>query len=90
MKKIEYRDQALKILPWVCGKCGRDFSAKTTGSCYVSTAMTTNTPAHWTPNGCPLKIQMRKRNKPPPTPLSPISWTSCVRPALVKRRTIQN
>ena len=28
MKKIEYRDQALKILPWVCGKCGRDFSGK--------------------------------------------------------------
>ncbi len=28
MKKIEYRNQALKILPWVCGKCGRDFSGK--------------------------------------------------------------
>ena len=28
MKKLEYRDQALKILPWVCGKCGRDFSGK--------------------------------------------------------------
>jgi hypothetical protein len=28
MKKIEYREQALKILPWVCGKCGRDFSGK--------------------------------------------------------------
>ncbi|MBW2485433.1 MAG: HNH nuclease family protein [Deltaproteobacteria bacterium] len=28
MKKIAYRDQALKILPWVCAKCGRDFSGK--------------------------------------------------------------
>jgi 5-methylcytosine-specific restriction endonuclease McrA len=28
MKKIEYRNQALKILPWVCAKCGRDFSGK--------------------------------------------------------------
>lgn len=28
MKKIEYRNQALKILPWVCANCGRDFSGK--------------------------------------------------------------
>jgi 5-methylcytosine-specific restriction endonuclease McrA len=28
MKKIEYREQALKILPWVCAKCGREFSGK--------------------------------------------------------------
>jgi 5-methylcytosine-specific restriction endonuclease McrA len=28
MKKIAYREQALKILPWVCAKCGRDFSGK--------------------------------------------------------------
>ena len=28
MKKIEYREQALRILPWVCAKCGRDFSGK--------------------------------------------------------------
>ncbi len=28
MKKIEYREQALKILPWVCANCGRDFSGK--------------------------------------------------------------
>ncbi len=28
MKKIEYREQALKILPWVCGNCGRDFTGK--------------------------------------------------------------
>lgn len=28
MKKIEYREQALKILPWVCGSCGRDFTGK--------------------------------------------------------------
>ena len=28
MKRIEYREQALKILPWVCAKCGRDFSGK--------------------------------------------------------------
>lgn len=26
--KIDYRNQALKIHPWVCGKCGRDFSGK--------------------------------------------------------------
>lgn len=28
MKKVDYRSQALKILPWVCGKCGRDFTGK--------------------------------------------------------------
>jgi len=28
MKKIDYRNQALKIFPWVCAKCGRDFSGK--------------------------------------------------------------
>lgn len=28
MKKVDYRNQALKLLPWVCGKCGRDFSGK--------------------------------------------------------------
>jgi 5-methylcytosine-specific restriction endonuclease McrA len=28
MKKVEYREQALKILPWVCALCGRDFSGK--------------------------------------------------------------
>jgi 5-methylcytosine-specific restriction endonuclease McrA len=28
MKKVEYREQALKILPWVCANCGRDFSGK--------------------------------------------------------------
>jgi len=26
--KIDYRNQALKILPWVCGKCGREFAGK--------------------------------------------------------------
>jgi 5-methylcytosine-specific restriction endonuclease McrA len=28
MKKIEYRNQALKILPWVCANCGLDFTGK--------------------------------------------------------------
>ena len=28
MKKVDYREQALKLFPWVCGKCGRDFSGK--------------------------------------------------------------
>ncbi len=28
MKKIEYRERALKILPWVCAGCGRDFTGK--------------------------------------------------------------
>jgi 5-methylcytosine-specific restriction endonuclease McrA len=28
MKKIDYRNQALKILPWVCAKCGRDFTGR--------------------------------------------------------------
>ena len=26
--KEEYRNQALKIFPWVCAKCGREFSGK--------------------------------------------------------------
>lgn len=28
MKKVEYREFALKILPWVCANCGRDFTGK--------------------------------------------------------------
>ncbi len=24
----DYREQALKILPWICGRCGREFSGK--------------------------------------------------------------
>ena len=28
MKKEEYRNQALKIFPWICAKCGREFSGK--------------------------------------------------------------
>ena len=28
MKDNDYRNQALKIFPWVCAKCGRDFSGK--------------------------------------------------------------
>ncbi len=24
-----YREQALKLFPWVCGRCGREFTAKT-------------------------------------------------------------
>lgn len=28
MKKVEYRERALKILPWVCANCGRDFTGK--------------------------------------------------------------
>ncbi|PHR25846.1 MAG: HNH endonuclease [Desulfotalea sp.] len=28
MKKVEYRERALKIFPWVCGSCGRDFNGK--------------------------------------------------------------
>jgi ribosomal protein L37AE/L43A len=27
-KKEDYRERALKILPWVCAKCGREFSGK--------------------------------------------------------------
>jgi len=23
-----YREQALKLFPWVCARCGRDFSGK--------------------------------------------------------------
>ncbi len=28
MKKIDYRNQALKILPWVCARCGREHTSK--------------------------------------------------------------
>lgn len=26
--RVNYREQALKLLPWVCGRCGREFSGK--------------------------------------------------------------
>jgi len=28
MSNESYREQALKLYPWVCGRCGRDFSGK--------------------------------------------------------------
>jgi hypothetical protein len=28
LKKQTYRERALKIFPWVCAKCGREFSGK--------------------------------------------------------------
>ncbi|MDX8397713.1 MAG: YajD family HNH nuclease [Mariprofundaceae bacterium] len=28
MSNETYREQALKLYPWVCGRCGRDFSGK--------------------------------------------------------------
>lgn len=27
-REKDYREQALKIFPWVCARCGRDFSGK--------------------------------------------------------------
>jgi hypothetical protein len=27
-RSVAYRDQALKLFPWVCGRCGREFSGK--------------------------------------------------------------
>ncbi len=26
--KLDYRSKAMKLFPWVCGKCGRDFAGK--------------------------------------------------------------
>jgi len=28
MSNESYREQALKLYPWVCGRCGRDFAGK--------------------------------------------------------------
>ncbi|MGH8737756.1 MAG: YajD family HNH nuclease [Burkholderiales bacterium] len=28
MAEANYREQALKIYPWICGRCGREFSGK--------------------------------------------------------------
>jgi hypothetical protein len=28
MSEESYRDQALKLFPWLCGRCGREFSGK--------------------------------------------------------------
>jgi len=29
MNAENYREQALKLFPWLCGRCGREFSGKT-------------------------------------------------------------
>jgi len=34
-KREDYRERALKILPWVCAKCGREFSGKKLGQLTV-------------------------------------------------------
>lgn len=28
MAEVNYREQALKIYPWICGRCGREFSGR--------------------------------------------------------------
>ena len=28
MDAADYREQALKLFPWVCGRCGREFNGK--------------------------------------------------------------
>ena len=28
MSAADYREQALKLFPWVCGRCGREFGGK--------------------------------------------------------------
>jgi 5-methylcytosine-specific restriction endonuclease McrA len=28
MSEANYREQALKIYPWICGRCGREFSGR--------------------------------------------------------------
>jgi 5-methylcytosine-specific restriction endonuclease McrA len=28
LREQTYREQALKILPWICGRCGREFAGK--------------------------------------------------------------
>ena len=28
MDAVDYREQALKLFPWVCGRCGREFNGK--------------------------------------------------------------
>ena len=28
MTDHDYREQALKLFPWICGRCGREFSGK--------------------------------------------------------------
>ena len=28
MKNVDYRERALKLFPWVCASCGRDFNGK--------------------------------------------------------------
>jgi hypothetical protein len=28
LREQSYREQALKLYPWICGRCGREFSAK--------------------------------------------------------------
>ncbi|RPH95084.1 MAG: HNH nuclease family protein [Lysobacterales bacterium] len=28
MDAVDYREQALKLFPWLCGRCGREFNGK--------------------------------------------------------------
>ncbi|MFH0825614.1 MAG: YajD family HNH nuclease [Pseudomonadota bacterium] len=28
LRSVAYRDQALKLFPWICARCGREFSGK--------------------------------------------------------------
>jgi 5-methylcytosine-specific restriction endonuclease McrA len=28
MAEADYREQALKLYPWICGRCGREFSGR--------------------------------------------------------------
>ena len=41
-----YREQALKIYPWICARCGREFSGKNFASLRSITKTTTTTTIH--------------------------------------------
>ena len=34
-RELGYREQALKMYPWICGRCGREFSGKRVGELTV-------------------------------------------------------
>lgn len=63
MSEPSYRDQALKIYPWICGRCAREFTLSNLRELTVhpSGPQPLQQSARWQQLGAPLPLLPRQR-----------------------------
>jgi len=85
LRQQGYREKALKLFPWICARCGRDFSGRKVRDLTVhhkdhnhdaSTATTTSMAEKRWPRPVHPCGPERSRGRRPPTPLFP-GWPAC-------------